>query len=56
MNREVVLQHQDVVVADGKIIAVGSVHSVKVPKAAQRIDGRGKYLIPGLTDAHVHLL
>lgn len=56
MNREVVLQHQDVVVADGKIIAVGSVHSIKVPKAAQRIDGRGKYLIPGLTDAHVHLL
>lgn len=56
MNSEVVLRHQVVVVAGGKITAVGPVDSVKVPKGARRIDGRRKYLIPGLTDAHVHLL
>jgi len=27
---------------------------VQAPAAAQRIDGRGKYLIPGLADMHVH--
>jgi cytosine/adenosine deaminase-related metal-dependent hydrolase len=28
---------------------------VKIPKDALRIDGRGKYLMPGLIDMHVHL-
>src|SRR5262249_8014232 len=27
-----------------------------VPKNARRIDGRGKYLIPGLVDMHTHLM
>ena len=28
---------------------------IKVPKGTRRIDGRGKYLIPGLGDMHIHL-
>jgi len=41
----------------GKIIeAVGPTGSVPIPDSAQRINCRGSYLIPGLIDAHVHLL
>jgi len=56
MDRETVLQDQTVVVIAGKVTAIGSTASTKLPKKAQVIDGRGKYLIPGLTDAHVHLM
>jgi imidazolonepropionase-like amidohydrolase len=56
MDRETVLQHQTVVIENGKISAIGPSKTTKAPKQAQTIDGRGKYLIPGLTDAHVHLL
>jgi hypothetical protein len=34
---------------------VGSRYAVTVPSDAVVIDGRGQYLVPGLTDAHVHL-
>ena len=42
-----------VVVAGGKVQAVGA--SVKLPPDADVVDGRGKTLLPGLIDAHVHL-
>ena len=28
---------------------------IPIPTGAQRIDGRGKYLIPGMMDVHIHL-
>jgi hypothetical protein len=56
MNREAVLTDQTLIVCDGRIAAVGPAESIPIPRSAQRIDGRGKYLILGLTDAHVHLL
>jgi imidazolonepropionase-like amidohydrolase len=49
------LADQSVVVANGKITAVGSASSVKTPAGAQLIDGRGKTLVPGLWDSHMHL-
>lgn len=55
MNRETVLRDQTVVVADGKIRSVGPAESIAIPAGTRKIDGQGKYLIPGLTDAHVHL-
>lgn len=39
-----------VLIRDGKIVAVGPARDVAVPADAERIDGRGKYLIPGLID------
>ena len=43
------------VVFDGdRILAAGPTASVKVPKDATRIDGHGRWLIPGLIDGHVH--
>ena len=44
-----------VVVADGRIADIGKFGKVKIPKKSQVIDARGKFLIPGLWDMHVHL-
>lgn len=56
MDRERVLMDQTVIVKNGVIAQVGDAKSVKAPRGAQVIDGRGKYLIPGLVDMHVHML
>jgi tetratricopeptide (TPR) repeat protein len=55
MDRERVLDDQTVVVEGGRIASIGASKTVKPPSGARLIDGSGKYLIPGLTDAHVHL-
>jgi len=55
MDSERVIRDQTVVVRKGRIAAVGATKSVRVPKGAIRIDGRGRYLMPGLADMHVHL-
>lgn len=44
-----------VLIADGRIAAVDMASNVAVPENAERIDGRGKFLMPGLVDMHVHL-
>jgi len=44
-----------VVIARGRIAEVGKVAEVKTPKGAQVVEGKGKFLIPGLWDMHVHL-
>ena len=43
-----------VVVNGQRIAAVGPAASAKIPIGAHVIDGRGKWLIPGLWDMHVH--
>ncbi|HYP00240.1 MAG TPA: hypothetical protein VER76_08620, partial [Pyrinomonadaceae bacterium] len=55
MDREGVLQNQTVIVADGRISEMGAAGKVKVPKGAKRIEGKGRYLMPGLVDMHAHL-
>src|SRR5215207_652861 len=47
---------QTVIVRAGRISAVGNSRTTAVPADAQPIDGRGKYLIPGLWDMHAHAL
>lgn len=45
---------QTVIVWNGRIFDVGPARSVRVPSGAILIEARGKYLIPGLWDMHVH--
>ena len=47
--------HMTVVASDGRIVAVDSASRVRIPAHAIVIDGRGKFLIPGLWDMQVHL-
>jgi imidazolonepropionase-like amidohydrolase len=49
------LPDQTVVVAGNRVRAVGRDRDVRPPEGAQVVDGRGKYLIPGLWDMHVHV-
>ncbi|CAN5848412.1 hypothetical protein BH20ACI4_BH20ACI4_23210 [soil metagenome] len=53
MDKERVLQNQTVLIKDGIIAEIGK--KIKIRKDAQIIDGKGKYLIPGLMDMHTHL-
>lgn len=46
---------QAVLIDKGKIVALGSSNSVSIPAGAKLVDARGKFLIPGLSDMHVHL-
>jgi hypothetical protein len=55
MDEERVLEHQTVVVHHGKITALGAYKEVRYGKGALVIDGKGKYLIPGLAEMHAHV-
>ncbi len=55
MNQERVLPHHTVLVANGRILAVGRTGRMKLSRGTQAIDGRGKYLMPGLADMHVRI-
>jgi imidazolonepropionase-like amidohydrolase len=55
MTSETVLEQAVVLVRDGRIEAVGPADRVRVPAGVRRIDGRGRYLVPGLADMHTHL-
>jgi hypothetical protein len=55
MNRAGVLDHQTVIVRGTRIEQMGPATQVRAPAGAVTIDGRGKYLIPGLTEMHGHL-
>jgi hypothetical protein len=44
-----------IVVAENRITALGNAASVRYPTDAQVINAKGKYLIPGLWDMHVHV-
>jgi len=50
-----VAKDQTVIVRDGTIVRVGARRFVEVPRGAVVIDGRNRYLMPGLTDMHAHL-
>jgi hypothetical protein len=47
------LDGADVLMADGRIVAVGT--GLDVPADAVRVDGRGKWVTPGIIDVHSHL-
>ena len=53
MTEERVLQGQDVLIEDGVIKAISSRH-LKADSGTQVIEARGKFLIPGLCDMHIH--
>ena len=46
---------QAVVLTNGRISWVGPSAKVRVPRGAERVDLKGKYVMPGLIDLHVHL-
>jgi imidazolonepropionase-like amidohydrolase len=55
MTRDGVLKDQTVIIERDRIAQIGPAASIRLPRNARQIDGRGKYLMPGLADFHVHL-
>ncbi len=49
-----VVTNQTVVVQNEKIADIGSASAISYPQGARVINGSGKYLMPGMIDAHVH--
>jgi imidazolonepropionase-like amidohydrolase len=54
MTGDTVIRNTTVIVRDGRIASVGGT-ATALPRDVRRIDGAGKYLIPGLADMHMHL-
>lgn len=44
-----------VLIGADRIVAISAPGEARIPAGMVRVDGRGKFLIPGLVDAHVHL-
>jgi imidazolonepropionase-like amidohydrolase len=49
------LDNRAVLSRNGKIAAVGAAGSIKAPAGTKVIDGKGKTLVPGLWDSHLHI-
>jgi Tol biopolymer transport system component len=54
MRGDEVLRDADLVVAGDRIAAIGPRGGVPVPAGAEIVDASGRYVIPGLVDAHHH--
>lgn len=46
---------RDILIADGRIVAIEDAGHVARERAATIVDGAGKYALPGLIDVHAHL-
>jgi imidazolonepropionase-like amidohydrolase len=55
LNGEAPIENAVIVVNGERITAIGSAADVEIPADAKQIDAKGKYLIPGLMNMHVHL-
>lgn len=53
VEKQKLVPNQTVVITNDLISNIQS-GKIKIPAAAKVIDGKGKYLFPGLTDAHIH--
>jgi formylmethanofuran dehydrogenase subunit A len=54
VEKKKLLSGYNVLAQEGKIIAVDKGKTYKLPEGTTVIDGTGKYIVPGFTDAHVH--
>ena len=55
MDEERVLEDQTVIVTDGVIQSISDAATTVVPAHLTRIEGNGRYLMPGFADLHIHL-
>src|SRR2546422_7220757 len=49
-----VASNSTVIIAGSRIESIGPAGSTRGPAGATRIDGHGKWVVPGLIDSHVH--
>jgi len=49
-----IVQNATVIIDDDRIAAAGDAKTIAVPKDARAIDCKGKFILPGYIDTHVH--
>ena len=54
-DKGVFVDDQAVLASEGKIVAIGAGGSIKAPEGTRVIDGKGKTLVPGIWDSHMHI-
>jgi len=55
MNGNEVIPNATIVIDRNRIVAVGPATQVPIPADARRVDVAGKWIMPGLVDAHAHI-
>lgn len=55
MDEERILQNYTVITDEDRIVEMGPADEIEIPSDAHIIDGKGKYLIPGLAEMHGHV-
>lgn len=55
MTSDRVLEQHTVLIDEGRISDLGPTSQITIPTGATRIDGTGRYLMPGLAEMHGHL-
>jgi imidazolonepropionase-like amidohydrolase len=55
MDSDRILPDQTVLVSADRIMVIGPSVTTPVPEGAVRVDGRGKFLMPGLAEMHGHI-
>ncbi len=48
------IENSIIVIKDGKIDCAGNKDTCDIPKGAEQVNADGKYITPGLVDAHMH--
>ena len=48
------IPNQTVIIKDDRIVNIQKSSKIKIPESAIVINGTDKYVLPGLTDAHIH--
>ena len=55
-SRQAGMVDETVLIRNGVIVAVGPSATVTIPRGTRLVGGRGKFLMPGLWDSHVHFM
>jgi imidazolonepropionase-like amidohydrolase len=54
VEKQKLIPNQTVVITNDLISNIQASSKIKIPANATVVDGTGKYLLPGMTDAHIH--
>ncbi len=55
MDSARIVPAQTVLIRAGRIVEIGASETMVIDEAVPRIDGRGRYLMPGLAEMHAHV-
>ena len=55
MESDQIVPNQSIIIVDDLIDAIGHYEKIEYPKGSMVINAKGKFLIPGLSDMHVHI-